>query len=193
MKIKKLHLPFDLYVGESPDFILLDVNTELAMGLEHTKATVEKFKMDEHEAKEYPPGSLIELPYYSVKSSPPKKSSEAIKKPGEKLTHCGWGDNGIEKQWSDIVLKTMTDKIELLNKPHFKKFSKNFLLIDDDSPSPVSIDYRLKSSLDTLKRKYFASKFGKSVLYDNYHILMGCNLIYDALGEAIIIENKKSA
>ena len=191
--MKKSHLPFDLYGGESPDFILLDVNTELAIGLEHTKATVEKFKMDESEAKKYPPGSLIELPHYSVKSSPPKKSSEAIKKPGEKLTHSGWGDYGIEKQWSDIVLKTMTDKIELLNKPHFKKCSKNTLLIDDDSPSPVSIDYRLKSSLDMLKSKYFARKFGKSVLYDKYHILMGCNLIYDVFGEAIIIENKKSA
>lgn len=80
----------------------------------------------------------------------------------------------------------------LLNKPHFKKCSKNDLLIEDDSPSRISIDHRLKSSLDMLKDKYFASKFEKPALYDKYHILAGCNLIYDVFGEAIIIENKNA-
>ena len=60
-------------------------------------------------------------------------------------------------------------------------------LIEDDSPSRVSVDHRLKSSLDMLKSKYFANKLGKSVLYDKYHIRTGCNLIYDVFGEAIII------
>jgi len=189
LKNKKLCFPLDIYKGESPDF-LLKINPKLIIGLEHTTATVEKYKMDVSESEKYPPGTLIELPYYSGNSSPPKKSSIAVKKPGEKLTHCGWGDDGIEKQWSDIILKTLIDKIELLNKLHFKKFSKNELLIDDDSPSPVSITYRLQSSIDMLKNKYSAIKFEKFVLYDKYHILMGCNLIYDVFGKTIILENK---
>ena len=93
-KIQKLTFPVEILKvkNESPDFRLSRINEELYLGIEHTRATVEKYKMDESELAKYPEGTLIELPYYNVNASPPKKCNIALKKPGEPLTSSGYGN-----------------------------------------------------------------------------------------------------
>jgi hypothetical protein len=187
LNIRKFSLSLAIYGGESPDF-LLEIDPELNIGLEHTRATNEKYKMDDSESERCPPGTRIEIPYYSDSPPPPKKSCIAIKRPGEKLTHGGWGDYGEEKAWSDTVLGIIAKKIESLNKTDFKKFSKNELLIDGTNLFYSSKG--MQTSIDMLINKYSAKTFDKPLLYDKYHIIMGNNLIYDVFGDKIIVENK---
>ena len=75
-KLKKLSCPIKVTSRESPDFTIAYENQNKEIGLEHTKATLESFKIAESEAKKYPEGSFIELCYYSPFVKIPKKQSD---------------------------------------------------------------------------------------------------------------------
>ena len=189
-KIQKLTFPIEIIKSESPDFRLSRINEDPYLGLEHTIATVEKYKMDESELENYPEGSLIELPYYTINNSPSKKSNIAIKKPGEPLTSPGHGDYGIEKQWTEIILHTLKKKTQLLNTKKFEKYERNELLIEDDSPA--SIFCKLENGIKILKKTYYQMKINESYTYNKAHIFSGNILIYDVFGETIIMDISKS-
>ena len=128
-KIQKMTFPVEILKNESPDFRLSRINEEPYLGLEHTRATVEKYKIDEAELAKYPEGTLIELSYYNVNASPPKKCNIALKKPGEPLTSSGYGNYGVEKQWTEIILHSLKKKTKKLNVDKYKKKKRNEQLI----------------------------------------------------------------
>ena len=190
LKIQKLTFPVEIIKDESPDFRLSRINEEPYLGLEHTRATVEKYKMDESELENYPEGSLIELPYYTINNSPSKKSNVAIKKPGEPLTSPGYGDYGIEKQWTEIILHSLNKKTQLLNTKKFEKYERNELLIEDDSPAPIFGKY--ENGIKILKKTYSQMKINVLFTYDKVHIFSSNILIYDVFCETIIKDMSKS-
>ena len=88
----RITLPIKVLRRQSPGFALCYGVEKKLLGIEHTRATNEKYKEDESIFKQYPEGSLLELPYYSPNRRLPKKSRIAMRKPGEKLMSNGWGD-----------------------------------------------------------------------------------------------------
>lgn len=191
-KIQKIILPVEILKNDSPDFRLSRINEEPFLGLEHTRATVEKYKMDESElAKKYPEGSLMELPFYSTKSSPSKKSNIALKKPWEPLESSGYGNYGIEKQWTEIILHTLEKKTRKLNTERYKKYKRNELLIEDYD-SPTCIFYRFDSAIKMLKNTYSQKTNNELLTYDKVHVYSCHRIIYDVFRETIIVDISKS-
>lgn len=189
-KIQKLKFPVEILKNESPDFRLSRINEEPYFGLEHTRATLEKYKMDESELAKYPEGTHLEEEYYSVNDCPPKKSKIAVKKPGEPFTHPGYGNHGIEKKWTAIILDALKKKTHQLNTKTFKKYKRNELLIEDDSPAPVFC--RFDNAIKILKNTYPQVKINEPLTYDKVHIYSGHSLIYDVFGETIVVDISKS-
>ena len=187
-KIQKLTFPVEILKveNESPDFRLSRINEEPYLGIEHTRATVEKYKMDESELAKYPEGTHLEVEYYSVNDSPPEKSNISIKKPGKPFKHPGYCDYGIEKQWTEIILHSLAKKTQGLNTKKFKKYKRNELLIEDDSPAPLLL-YRLNDAIMILKKTQAQIKLKESLTYDKVHICSCHSLIYDVFGETNIV------
>lgn len=191
-KIKKVTFQVEILKveNESPDFRLSRINEEPYLGIEHTRATVEKYKMDESELAKCPEGSLIELPYYTVNNSPPKKSNIALKKPGEPLTSSGYGNYGVEKQWTEIILHSLKKKTQKLNEEKYKKYKRNELLIEDDSPTLVF--HKFSNAIKILKKTYHQIKINEPLTYDKVHIFSDPILIYDVFGEKSVVDISKS-
>lgn len=185
IKTHKIETPVEILKEQSPDFRFRKLGEEVYLGLEHTRATVAKYKMDESEFEKYPEGSLMELPYYTLNGSPAKRSNIALKKPGEELTSVGWGDYGIEKQWVEIIFDAIEKKTEALNKDSFAKFARNELLVEDDGP--VSVFCRFDSTIRLLREKQPEHEFNQVLSYDKVHIYSCDKLIYDIFGEQIAV------
>ena len=75
-KLKKLLLPVKIISRESPDFIIVHEDQEKEIGFEHTRGTLESFKIAESKCQKRPEGSVIELCYYSPFANIPKKQSD---------------------------------------------------------------------------------------------------------------------
>ncbi|MHC4648406.1 MAG: hypothetical protein ACYTBJ_23345 [Planctomycetota bacterium] len=189
-KIEQLRLPIEISKDESPDFRLSQINQGPYLGLEHTRATEPKYKMDESEFGEYPEGSVMELPYYGSQVPPPKKSRVALKKPGEPLTSDGYGDDGREKQWTNMVLDAIKRKTQHLNADKFTKHARNELLVEDDGPADVS--FRFDNAIKILKTTYVQVKMDGPLRFDKVHIYSDDRLVYDVFGQKREIPVSKS-
>jgi hypothetical protein len=175
-RISKLNLPVEILADESPDFVL---NQEL--GLEHTRAMIEKYEVDRSEIKKrpekYPDYALLELPEYSVNNKLPKRSDIAIRKPGQKLISEGWGNYGPEKEWAETVLNSVKKKTEdINNKPHFKKFARNELFVEYRGPIYFP---RLDKAIEIINARFLSVNFNMLLKYDKVHVLSDGYLIYD--------------
>ncbi len=162
---------------QSPDFILCYGIEKKLLGLEHSRATTEKYKEDESIFEQYPEGSLLELPYYSPSRRLPKKSRIAMRKPGEKLMSNGWGDYGMENDCAQLVTDAIDKKTEKLNAPHFEKFSSNELIVQD--VSHVSSLKRLDKTIQLLREKDASSTKDARTKYDKIHLITEHSLVYD--------------
>lgn len=189
-KISKLKFPIKVINREHPDFFI-KIGKNEDIGLEHTIATIEQYKIALSEFKKYPQGSFIQPTFYSpTKKLPQKKSDIGIKKPGEEVTGPGYTGFQIENEWAIIMLKAIQDKTYLLNYEHFKKYETNELIIQDHTP--VSGFQFLDKSIEMLKKLYFQTTFNKSQEFDKIHIFSGNNLIYDVFGKIEIVDISKS-
>jgi hypothetical protein len=190
-KISKINLPVEVLKDESPEFRLSRISKAPYLGLEHTRATIEKYKMDMSELQKYPPGTVVETSFYSPTKKLPKKSSVGIKEPGQALNGSGYGDNQVEEEWSDIMLDSIERKTQLLNQKHFEKYRTNELLIEDDSPVDFFVD--INEGIKILRGKYYETKFKEPLRYDRIHVISKRNvLIYDVFGETIKVDVRKS-
>ncbi len=190
LKIKTITFPIVILKDESPDFRLCGKDEKPYLGLEHTTATLEKYKMDEAELDKCSEDSLMELPYYQPDNTPPRKSCIAIKKNNEKLTHSGLGDGEKENQQAEIILDAIKKKTCLLNKDHYAKYESNELIIEDDTPT--SIYGRIHKAIMILRtdKQILFRKFRLN--YDKIHIYSEYELFYDVFGETIHIDVSKS-
>jgi hypothetical protein len=185
----KLVLPIEFIKREAPDF-LLTLGDEQIIGLEHTIATTEKYKMDEKIFDTYPEGSLLELPYYSPNQKLPKKSRIAMRRPGEKLQSAGWGDYGMEKDWVLVISNNINQKTEVLNKKHYEKFPSNELIVEDESH--VSSQKRLGKSISMLKENRLYLIREARLEFDKIHLVTEGHLIYDVFGEDLETSIRKN-
>ncbi len=186
IKTHKLETPVEILRGESPDFRFVVSGADVYLGLEHTRATVGKYKMDEKEFEEYPESSLMELPYYTLNGLLPNKSNIAMKMPGEELTSAGWGDYGMEKQWVEIIVHAIQKKTQVLNRTSFCRFAGDELIVEDDGP--MSISYRFESAIDLLKKMPGELKLKDALTFDKIHIYSCDRLVYDVFGEGVVVD-----
>lgn len=181
--MNRLPLPVRVISRESPDFTIIYENNHQEIGLEHTKATLESFKMAEAELKKYPEGSMIELCYYSPFVKIPKKQSNiGIVSPKGPLKGEGWNGDQAEQEWAEIMLNAIKRKTELLNEPHFEIQQRNALFIEDNSP--VYFMKNENDAIQLLKQKHEQITF-PNYTFDNVHIFSNCTLIYDVFGKCI--------
>lgn len=189
-KLSKLDFPIRILNREHPDFFI-KIGKNEDIGLEHTIATIEQYKIALSEFKKYPQGSFIQPTFYSpTKKLPKKKSDIGIKKPGEEITGYGYNGYQIENEWAVTILNAIQKKTNLLNNEHFKKFETNELIIQDHSP--ISGFNILDKSIEMLKKSYLQITFSKSLKFDKVHIFSGNNLIYDVFGKIEIVNMSKS-
>ncbi len=178
-------LPIVVTRRESPDFSLAIGSKGTTIGIEHTCATTEKYKMDEQFAESYPEGSLLELPYYSPSVHLPKKSRAAIKRPDQKLDSPGWGDYGMENDCAQIVADAIRKKTEKLNENHFVKFHSNELIVEDDSH--VSFCKRLDKTLELLRDKCASCQTEGRMRFDEIHLFSEHCFVHNVFKDSQII------
>ncbi len=184
-KISYLKFPFRVLKSEHPDFI---VNNEI--GLEHSQSTIGQYKIASKELKNHPEGSIIELPFYSPFNPLPNKESDiGIIELGHSLKSNGWEGDEVEEQWVVCILKTVKEKLMLLNKEHFSKQTQNELFIEDTFPASFIKDE--DKAIKMLRQKYNATNFDCSIMFDKIHIFSNCNLIFDVLGKCVISNMQK--
>ncbi len=181
-----LNLPITVSKSESPDF-MLEIRNNDRIGLEHTTATIEQYKVALSEFKKYPKGSIIEPSMYSPRNKLPKKSSNiGIIKPGEDLIGYGYDGDIIEQDWSITMLNAISRKITKLNKEHFVKYKNNELIIQDHSPGKLLND--IQKSIKILKKRFIQKKINPQYQFDKIHIFSNSNFIYDIFGKIEIID-----
>ncbi len=170
-RAKYFSLPLQTLKWEHPDFVLdqqtgIEVVTSATQMEKHALAIMEK---------EYPKGSMLEIPYYIPGSS--YEPRDGIRKPNEKLKHAGFGDYGKEKSWLDCVRQRLNEKICKLNKDIFNKYESNQLIIYDDTCFFPNVDYVIHK----LKQECV---YSFKVNFDLIHIVNVDNLfIFDVLGQ----------
>jgi len=184
-KMAILKYPFKILKQEHPDFI---VNSEI--GIEHSQSTIGQYKIAYKELKKHPKGSSIELPFYSPFNPLSNKEADVgIIQPGQSLKSEGWTGYEVEEQWSEIILKTIKEKVSLLNKNHFLKQNQNELFIEDDSPIDWIKDEN--KAIEILKQKYETTNFNCPIMFNKIHIFSNENLIFDIFGKCTILNMKK--
>ena len=182
-KISKLPFPMKIISTESPDFIFIETNKRKEIGIEHTRATQEPYKIAVSELKKYPKGSKIEPCHYSRYRKLPKNESDSgIIAPGDKLKGKGWHGDEAEQEWAETILESVKSKVRLLNESHFRRKEENQLIIEDDSPAYFGIEDE-NEIIDILKKKYSQTVFSEEWAFDKIHIFSNRTLIYDIFGE----------
>lgn len=180
-KSSKLSFPFKVVSRESPDFTLIKTNENMEIGIEHTRATLESYKIAETELKNHPEGSVIELCRYSPYTKITKKNSDiGIVTPGGRLEGNGWSGNQVEYEWAETILNSIKNKVELLNKEHFELKNENHLFVEDDSP--VDFVKHENEAIEILMSKYQQTQFLKKYIFGKIHIFSQCSLFYDIFG-----------
>ena len=153
-KLKKLCFPYTCYKTETPDFKI--ENGENNINIEHTRACSPNLKMAEEVVKKHHDGTLIELSYYSSEQTPSKAFSKiGIRAPGESLSGAGWIGDALENSWVDFILTSINKKSSDY-KYKGVDCSNWELIVEDEVPGGFNKDF--DTSMDKLKKKYFASK-----------------------------------
>ncbi len=183
-KLKKISYPIKIFSrqSQSPDFTITYGKQNKEIGLEHTKAALESFKVAQSEGKKHPDGSRIELCCYSpFEKISTKQSDIGIVHPGDPLERKGWDGNQVEREWAEIILSAIKKKTALLNQPHFGVKKENDLFIEDDSP--VRWVKQEDEAVRILKQKYSQTNFSEKYIFTRVHIFSKCTLNYDVFGE----------
>ena len=189
-KISKLPFPIKVISNESPDFVLIETNKNKEIGIEHTRATLESYKIAESELRKHPKGSKIELSHYSPFGKLLKKESDSgIIAPGDKLKAKGWDGDQAEREWAEIILNSIERKVHLLNEGHFKRKEENQLIIEDDSP--VDFMKHENEAIGILKKRYNQTIFSEKPTFGKIHIFSNCTLIHDIFGECLKVNLQK--
>jgi hypothetical protein len=179
---RKWSLPVTVIRRESPDFALTIGSTDRTIGVEHTCATTEKYKMDESIAENYPEGTVMELAHYSPSARLPKKSKAGIKRPGQKLDSGGWGDYGMENDCAQVVADAIRKKAEKLNEAHFARFPSNELIVED--VSHVSSLKRLDKTIQLLREKHGSCQGKVRTRFDRIHLITEHSFVYDVFNDS---------
>jgi hypothetical protein len=137
-KAGKIQWPLVLTKRESPDFEI--ENGIEVIGLEHTRATHQQYQQLRQAIHQDGKHVIYETDIFKPnKIIPRSRLKDQILKEGEGLNgegHTGWSAEIEFLQFCKIAIDL---KLRKLNKEKFKKFAKNVLIIEDDTPIMVSI------------------------------------------------------
>ena len=188
VKAELLNFPMDVIWDNSPDFAFSFANSSI--GLEVTTATDQGYL---HAISVSPKDSLIEMPEYKFNATSKKTVKRGIRNPGESLQSNGWAGYGMEKQWIECVKRSIIEKTELLNKPHFKKFNANELVIYDHTPTVCpDLNYAI-SHMNNIYQEQI-NKHEVEIFFDKIHVIMRSNrLLYDLFGSCRDIDISKAS
>lgn len=130
-KTQYIDYPISLVKRENPDFLL--VCNEKTIGIEITESTSQDYSeylaLHEREATD---GHFIESAHFrfGIKITLEEKRELCSK---DTLTACGWVGDGMESEWKLFINATITQKC--LKSKNYNKFSQNWLLVYDNTPS----------------------------------------------------------
>ena len=190
-KISRLRLPLTIEKSEAPDFRIFFDGGEKPIGLEHTRATLEQYKMADSEFKKRPAGSMMEPLFYSPFKKVPKKNVNiGIRKPDEQLKGLGSSGNNIEIEWAETIKNAIIAKTNLLNENHFQRFSMNELLIEDESPTELFKENVVAFELLTSVKKEIKPKLAH-VTFNRVHVFTVNDFVYDFFNENTVIDMSK--
>lgn len=131
----QIDFPFCVRKAESPDFVLT-VRETTTIGIEHRDITSQDYQEHLSESANNPSSTSVRLDRFKFGGQP---TSEI---------NAGWVGNEVEREWSQLALQAIRDKIELLNKPHFQKLDSYELLLYSNTHLP-NID--LQIAIDLLR------------------------------------------
>jgi len=137
-KLGWVQYPLVLEKRESPDFQIEMGGSKI--GLEHTIATHPQYKQLRDAIIKDGKPVLYETDIFKPNTTIPRKNlKNQILNEGKGLKgqgHVGWS---AEQEFIDFCLIAVQSKTVLLNKPHFQRFEKNALIIEEDTPIMVRI------------------------------------------------------
>lgn len=190
-KMSRLKYPLTIKKHESPDFLVSYDGKREAVGIEHSQATLEQYKIAEKEFRKRPEGSMMEPLFYSPFRKVPKTDVNiGIRSPGRELKGVGSAGYNIEIEWTEVIKRSIRNKVQLLSQKHFQKFSKNELIIEDQSPTKIAVEYDVAFDMLASIKAEITRESGKSS-FDKIHILTCNTFIYDFFNENIAIDVSK--
>lgn len=140
--IPNLEFPLTLVHQDKPDFYLKTGTNEY--GIECTEAIPEDYAQAIAISEKNSNKTSPEMSLFTWDQKKTFKEIYEITK-RTKLSGPGWEGDYPEHEWACCMLEITMAKNVLIQKPEFKKFSNNFLLIYDNLPLPA-IDYSKAST-----------------------------------------------
>lgn len=190
-KMSRLKYPLTIEKQESPDFVVSYDGEMETVGLEHSQATLQQYKIAEKEFRKGPEGSVMEPLFYSPFSNVPKTHINiGIRNPSEELKGLGSAGHNIEIEWTELFKRSIKKKTELLDQNHFRRFPRNELIIEDQSPAMIAVEYDVALDMLAGTKEDITRENGKSS-FDKVHIVTGNTFIYDCFGENVAIDMSK--
>jgi len=120
---------------DKPDF-LLSMNGK-NIGIEHTDARPENETCKDVLRRKEGIGLSVYLATPVEPNEPSRKAKQLRKEISSNEPGAGWGDqDGIDRDWVDVMLYFINKKEKKLNAPDFSRFDQNWLLIRDAWPFP---------------------------------------------------------
>lgn len=131
---EKLNYPLTLTKSERPDFLLLFGENKI--GIEHTEAISENVAQSDF-LREKGHGHEFQFVRHSEPGEKKKKSKKLISELAENKAGPGWMGDSVEREWAAAMFHFLNEKIYSAQKPGYKLFESNWLLIYDNWRLPV--------------------------------------------------------
>lgn len=131
-KTEYLSYPLSLTKRERPDFLLTCKGQTI--GIEVTEATSTDYSSYQALVQKQNPGHFIEPSHFRHGETLDRERQQELLQ-ADKLTSDGWVGDGVEKEWSLFMKGAIEKKHQKLQEQSFEKFSQNWLLIYDNTPT----------------------------------------------------------
>jgi hypothetical protein len=115
--------PLSILKDESPDFTLT-LAGQTVIGVEHTTVTSTEYQQFRAQSLKHPVEETVWLDRFKLGGAP---TSEV---------NSGWVGNEVEREWATLAFQSVAEKLGKLNRPHFKKHTRNELLLNTISYLP---------------------------------------------------------
>jgi len=149
--------PLKLVHWDRPDFLLSYDGTKI--GIERSRAASENYlAVDDMAEREGAEGQIFMDNFQP--GMPKLSTSERREIYRDQRRGAGWGNKGQERDWVEWMVRVLLKKTEDFNKPDFKKYDKNWLLIHEHESlfvRPVKLESAMELLIKELSR-YWAKK-----------------------------------
>ena len=119
----QIDFPFCVRKTESPDFALT-IRETINIGIEHRDITSERYQKHLSQSANNPSSEPVWLDEFKSGGQPTSP------------LNIGWVGDEVEREWSQLALEAILDKLELLNKDHFQNLNSYELLLYSNTHLP---------------------------------------------------------